>query len=116
MKKFQLKFKKEEVEIEDTSGIVKKYTVNEVDGDVQGDYLEEQRDLLIMEKGVVTGMRTFKGTYPRLLKYVLRDDKGELVKADVIGKWPASVQKSLFDIAQELNGLNAEAVEIAKND
>jgi len=115
MKKFALKFKKEEVEIENESGIVENYTVNEVDGDIQGEYLEEQRDLVIMERGEVVGMKTFKGTYPRLLKYTLRDSKGELVKPDIIGKWPASVQKGLFDIAQKLNGLSADAQEAAKN-
>jgi hypothetical protein len=121
VKRFCLRLAREEVELESSAGVILKITVNELSGPDSEQYQDSIKDRLTVEvddkgKMKVKEIKTFKGTYESLLKLTLRDDKGNLIPAETIRTYPASVQKGLFEIAQKLNGLNEEGQEAVKND
>ncbi len=116
--KYGLKLKQLPVTIVDVKDVEKTYQLKELDGDQRATY-NSQFDLKIE---VVDGKpRASSGegfklpTAIDLLCLCLYDENDTLVDRAVLGKYPATVLKGLHKEAQELSGLNAEALEAAKN-
>ena len=65
--------------------------------------------------GQVIGVKSFDGLQASLLARCLYDENGELVPQKEIQSFPTRTQIALFEVAQEINGLNREAQENAKN-
>ena len=116
MSEFSLKLDSKTVEIENTEGVTETYTINELEGDSLESYLNSQRENMIMEKGEVVGMKSYKGIYTSLLVHTLVGPDDKTVALTVLKTWPSRVQKGLFEIAQKLNGLDVKSAEEAKND
>ena len=116
MLEFTLNLGREEAKITDSQGVTKTYFVTELPGDELEDYMNSVKDVVTIENGKVTGMKSFKGMFTSLLKFALLDDEGNKVSVDKVKSWPSRTQKGLFEAAQKLNGLDADAVEEAKND
>ena len=66
-------------------------------------------------KGEVVGLKTFDGLQAGLLARCLYDESGELLPIEEIQGFPTTTQVALFNVAQEIKGLNL-TVEEAKND
>jgi len=108
-KEFTTTLKEEEVTIDG-----KMYTVRELDG--KGLAVTRR----IMSSAEVTvnadGTSSFKGVNLEgqeldLLCLCLYDEQGKLVTKEVMVKWPSTVLTGLYNIAQELSGLNEKARE-----
>ena len=115
-RRFTLKFKTEEVEVEDVNGIIKEYKVTELSGPVLCKYMDEMQSRTKVAKDGSVSMTSFDGMYTALLKHALLDSDNKLVSVSEMESWPAGVQKGLFEIAQEMSGLTTVASEEAKND
>jgi len=116
VRRFTTKLKTEKVEIEHDDGKILEYTITELQGPDLSEYMDEMNaNTQISPTGEVQ-MTSFKGAFTSLLKRCLKNADGQLVDVKVIDTWPASTQRGLFDIAQELNNINLGASEAAKND
>ena len=115
MRRFKIKRSSETFVLENESGQELTYTVKEMNGVELEDYLNSSRKNVIMSDGKVTGMKSFDGMYANLLSRTVYDENGELVLRPDIDLWPASVQRDLYELAQELNGLSAESASQSKN-
>lgn len=116
---FDLQVKSQTIHVKDLDGQTKEYTISELSGAEMETYMESMNDRVtttVDEKGnTKTALKSFKGMYASLLSLCLQDNTGTLVSSDRIQKFPTSVQKGMFEIAQNLNGLSEKAVEKAKN-
>jgi hypothetical protein len=111
--------KSQPVELEVAEGEVVRYAVKEMTGAQRDEYLNKitakaNRDA----KGEVVGMKDYKGLYSTLLSFCVYDTDGKPIPESKIQEWPDTAQKALFDIATELNGLQAKQTEAStpKND
>lgn len=103
-KQFELTLKTEEVVLG-----VKPYTIKELDGIQKGKYLNSMGSRVILnDQAKVVGFKDYGGLESSLLCLCLYD--GEiLVDKKTIESWPSTVLTSLFEIAQELSGLNEDS-------
>jgi hypothetical protein len=110
--KFELKLKERSVELDGDD-----YTLYELTGKQRDVYMDNVAQRVRYVKGEAAGMKTMIGLQSSLLAMSLKDEKGVLVKEEVIQAYPGSVQGDLFAIAQKLSGLDAEEkMEEVKND
>jgi len=94
------------VEIEDSSGNVKKYTLREFDGASRDAYMNQIREKANIDaEGNIVGWKTFEGIQSGLLALCLYDEKNKVVPEEVIQAFPTSVVDGLFREAQALNKL-----------
>jgi hypothetical protein len=116
---FDLKTKTQTITVTDTDSQKKEFTISELSGEEMEAYMESMKDRLVVsvdDKGnTKTTLNSFKGMYAHLLTMCLRDEAGKLIAFDRIQKFPTSVQKGMFEIAQDLNGLDEKSAEKAKN-
>lgn len=86
------------------------YTLRELDGKTKGKYLNKMGSRIVLsEDGKVSGFKDYSGLETILLEQCLYNSEGKPVPAGIIEKWPATVLGKLFDVAQELSGLNEDA-------
>jgi len=94
----------------------KNYKLKELTGKQRDTFLNNVGQRMNFVAGKAQGMKSYDGLQSSLLALCLYDDADKLVSEKDIQEYPASVQTKLFKAAQELNGLDEEAVEEAKND
>jgi hypothetical protein len=116
VKRFSLKRKEIPIEIEDESGAVMTYTLKELNGTNRDLYLTRMSKKMKMNDSKPAGISDFDGLQASLISLSLFDNQGRSVGVPVIQNFPASVQTELFNLAQELSGLDQKAEEEAKND
>jgi hypothetical protein len=89
-------------------------------GQAKDEFLNSVKDRVKVEGGRIVGLKTYMGIHSNLLKRCVFDAEDKLVPDTEIQKWPAKMQRQLFERAQELNGLtpaSEKAIEEeAKND
>lgn len=99
---FSLTLKTQEVTIDD-----KTYTIKELDGLQKGKYLNSMGSRIVLnDLGKVVGFKDYAGMETTLLALCLFNDANILVDSKTMQAWPSSVLGGLFDIAQEVSGLN----------
>lgn len=117
--KFSLKLKKERVAIEDEDGKTLNYDVCEMSGSLLEGYLDDNKNRVDVEivdgKVKVRKINSYKGLFASLLSRSMRDESGSLVPVEKINAMPYPVQRSLFEIAQKVNGLSESSEDEAKN-
>lgn len=87
----------------------KDYILRELDGKQKGKYLNKMGSRIVLnEKGQVSSFKDYTGLESSLLSECIYDSDGKLVPASVMDTWPSTVLTKLFDVAQELSGLNEE--------
>lgn len=115
--KFSLVLKEVPVSVSDVEGVEKNFVLRELTGKQRDTYLNEMGGRMKFNKaGKTEGLSNYEGLQSGLLSLSLHDENDELVKKNVLQAWPASVLSDLFDVAQELSGLDKGAEEAAKND
>lgn len=99
-------------------GAQKRYVLREMDGRARGRYLDTIKDYLILdEKGKCRGLKKLSGHQTTLLSFCLFEVDGESpVPIEEIEMLPSRVITDLFDAANQQNGLDKEAGDVAKND
>jgi len=115
MEVYSVKLNSKKVIIENTNGEQEEYTIHEMNGDKLEDYLNEQREKVIIKDGSAV-VNNYKGIYSSLLRLTMTGPDDKDVSLALIKTWPSRVQKALFEEAQKLNALNEGADEEAKND
>lgn len=117
-KKFSLRIKSIDIPIEGEDGEISTYVLKELTGQQRVQYLnrfkKKTRDGI--GPGSQPKIETFTGMITDLLDLCLYGPDGILLKAEVIDKWPASMQQEIFDMAVELSGLSEKAKEEEKKD
>ncbi len=105
------------VTVEDEQGIAKTYAVREMMGNSRDQWLNGMAKRMKLDKnGAPVGVAEFGGLQASLIARCLYDDQGKLVTEAVIAQWPASAQKALFEVCQDLSGLTDKTKEeLAKN-
>jgi hypothetical protein len=104
--KLSLSFRQEQVTIEQDGKEVP-YTVREMTAADRDRYLDHlTKRMEVGPDGRLTQMKDVVGLQSELLGFCLHRD-GQRVPVEEIQQWPASVVQALFDIAQDLNRLNA---------
>jgi hypothetical protein len=106
---FELALKFQSINIKGLDGVTQEYLVCEMTGTQLEEYLNSMKDRVIMDGGRVVGMKQFNGMYTSLLARTTKRSDGSFVPLAELDKWPASLQKKLFKIAQTLNDLDDEA-------
>jgi hypothetical protein len=117
--KFTLQRKEMPIELTTVEGVVKKYKLREFSGTEREQYLDKFKMDIAFEEGkaVIQSAKDFKPlSESEFLALCLYDEKNELVSKEEISKFPATTIVGLYKAAQELSGLEAEAVKKAKND
>lgn len=116
--KFDLRLKTVPVVLIDAaSAQERQWSLVEMDGEARDSYLEAIRARTKPGSDPSRPVLTsFKGMQAELIARCLHTDAGELVTAARVQQFPASVQTALFKACNELNGLDAGAVDEAKND
>jgi hypothetical protein len=116
---YDLSLAEKPVNLKQTDGTVKQYTLRELPGDELEAYMEENKDRMdtVVEGGkiVVRGVRSYKGMFTSLLKRALHNDQGKKVPVEEIKTFPARVQQALFKDAQKLSALETVSEEEAGN-
>jgi hypothetical protein len=113
-----LKRKTIEIEIEDEDGSQKIFKVMELSGNQRDEYLNTSAKRMSYDaQGKPSGVKDFRGMHTDLLIRSVYDENGELVKGAILETWPSTTIERLFEISQELSGLDAEKIEDeSKND
>lgn len=116
---FDLRLRSEPVTVVGIDGKEHRWTVNELPGSTDEEYMDEGKDhaeTKVNDKGEVTiRINSFKGMYDALLRRSLRDEQGELVKPEVIAGLPTRVRAALFKKAQRISALNKDGQDAVKN-
>lgn len=116
---FKLTRREKKIKIEDGNGDTKGYVIREMMGTDRDKWLNTMATRMKVDnKGNSLGVREFDGLQSSLISRCLYNESGALVLIEVISRYPASVQKSLFSLCEELNSLGdvKKAEETAKND
>ena len=114
--KFSLVLKEVPVSVTDAEDVESTYVLRELTGRERDVYLNKMGGRMkFNEAGKTEGLSDYEGLQSGLLSLCLRDGGGDLVKDKVLQEWPASVLSELFDVAQELSGLDKGAEAKAKN-
>lgn len=93
------------------------YTVKEMTGQQRDQWLNSMGNRMKMSPdGKPSGLKTYDGIQAGLIGLCLYDKDNVFVPIEKIHQWPASAQVKLFDLCQEVNGLNDKAAEEVKND
>ena len=115
--KFSLVLKEVPVNITDAENVEQMHVLRELTGSQRDAYLNKMGTRMkFNEAGKTEGLSNYEGLQSGLLSLSLRDENGELIKDKTLQEWPASVLSDLFDVAQELSGLDKGAEAKAKND
>lgn len=104
----------EPIKIKGRDGVVRDYTLREMDGDDLGRWMNAIHERLSEKKGSKFrgnghAKTDYRGMHADLISLCLYDADGKRVSKDVIRKWPASLQSTLFKKSQRLNGLDDDA-------
>jgi len=92
---------------EGEDAVERRWTIRELDGTGRNKYLDKVKDRVkIGRDGRTQGIKSFDGFQADLLKMCLRDENGERISVEEIEGLPASTQGRLFDLAQEVSGLD----------
>lgn len=106
-----------EFPIEDENGIEIPYYLLEMDGVFRDQFLTLVRKRQQIINGQPTGFGNFDGFMVDLICRCLRHPAdNKLVPAEIIKRWPATLQKECYVICRQLNGLDEEEEEKEKND
>ncbi len=93
------------------------YSLVELTGDTRDKYMTDMSQRMKYDaKGKPTGLKSFNGLQAMLLTLCLHNQDNELVKAADIQKYPSSTLTTLFEMAQELNGIGEPGEDEAKNE
>jgi hypothetical protein len=105
------------VELEDDEGNVRKCTLREMTGLEREQQIARAQSLIeIGPDGKPTVSRAASGDGETfLISLCLVDEEGNNFSPDAIRKFPASAVSALAEACEQLNGLNVEAKEEAKN-
>ncbi len=116
-KSFSVKLRSEKVSIENSEGVAEDYVIHEMCGDILEEYFNGQKEKTkISDDGKTVRILDYKGVYITLLNLTMTGPDEKAVPLTLLKTWPSRVQIALFKIAQELNALDPEAAEKAKND
>lgn len=74
------------------------YKIVEFDGTMRAEYLNTMQKRTTIQGGKVVGLSTHAGFYSALISRCLVDATGTRVNEKVIDKWPASMQKQMFEL------------------
>jgi hypothetical protein len=109
--------KSQPVELETKDGEYVRYSVKEMNGAQRDEYFNKTASRTTRDaSGEVVGMKDYKGLYSTLLSFCLYDADGKAIPESQIQEWPDTAQKALFEVARDLNGLNAKQGDDSKND
>lgn len=116
--KFSVVRKEVPVELQTAEGAVRNCVLLEMSGKGRDEYLNLMNKRMKFDAaGQPVRLSSFEGIQAALLARCLMDvDADEFLKEEEIQTFPASVINRLFEAAQELNGLDIQAKEEAKND
>ena len=110
-----LKFETRSVAMSMIDGTTKTFTLREFSGLTRDEYLDAVGQESILVDGKVTGFKKFSKLRVGLLALCLHDENGNLVSEEAISKYPNAAIKTLYKMAQDLNGLGATGVDTVKN-
>lgn len=113
--KFELKRKELPVELVDTDGTSKMYTLRELSGDERVGYQNRMSKNVKTDAAGKSTVKSFDGVESELIFLCLYDSAGIRVPVNIISQFPSSVQLALFEAAAELSGLGPKAEDNAKN-
>jgi|SRR6516165_6618233 hypothetical protein len=114
---FQIARQEKRILLEGEDGVKRRFVLKEGLGTLRGEWMNFMASRTKLDsKGGIIGMKDFRGMESWLIHRCLFDaDTGKQVPQKDIEEWPASLQQRLFKMAQELNGLQADAAEAEKN-
>lgn len=116
VKRFTLKLKEIPIELEDKDGNVGTFTLRDIDGAERDAFLNTMAQRYRYDgEGKPVNIKDFNAYQSSLITRCLFDPAGKAVPVNELQKWPAQVLSQLFDMLQELVGMDAKAVEKAKN-
>ncbi len=114
--KFSTVLKEVPVKITGPDGKEKDYTLRELTGKLRDLFLNDMGARVKLTAGVVESISNFVGLQSGLLALCLFNENDKPVPADEIESYPATVVAKLFEVAQELSGLDEGAPKSAKNE
>lgn len=110
-----LKRKQKDVPMESQDGSVVVYTLRELTGRQRDEYHQATAKRMKYDaKGSPAGVKDFVGMQADLITLCLYDPQGRLVTPEDVSGWPATTQAALFDMAQEINGLEVDEETLEK--
>lgn len=117
IRRFSLKLKEVQVELEAPDGGVKTYTIRELTGAKRDDYMQFMMSKMDVGVGKDASgkMRSVDRIQSKLLAVCLFDESNAAVQESVIQAFPASTQNELYKIASSISGMDEKAEEAAKN-
>lgn len=93
------------------------YTLREMTGQSRDAYLNFMAGRMRHDQsGKPSGIKNFDGMQADLIARCLFDPDKKRVDPKTISRWPSKVQQALFEVCQEMNGLDESAEKKAKND
>lgn len=107
--RISLSRKKQPIELETEDGSVVTFEIREMDGLSGAEYKNKLKSKIKVTADGQSEISSFTGLYSDLLSRCLFDAVGNPVPAETIEKWPESALSQLFEVAQEVNGLNKES-------
>ena len=106
---FDLRQQQRAIVLTDKEGQDHPHTIRELSGRDMEKYLEDNSERIetAVEDGKVkvVAIKGYEGMYTSLLQRTLYNAEGVRVPTGEIDEFPHSVQKQLFTMAQELNGM-----------
>jgi hypothetical protein len=100
--------KEQSIVLEMADGEEKKYVLRELFGKDRNSYFNKMKGRVTVDKDKNIQINDFNGFHAELLKISLFYESGEPVPVDEIEILPSTTQQKLFEMAQELSGLNTE--------
>ena len=116
-KKFSVRLKTYEFDVEKLDGSVAEYKLRELTGDGRDMYLNMEKAMTAATKDGGREIKDYTNVCANLLSLCAYDENDKIVTPDVIQTWPAAMQMELFLEAKKLSGLDAvQAKAEAKNE
>jgi hypothetical protein len=110
-KKFTLKRREKQVEVEDEQGGTLHLTIREISGADRDSYMSLLASKVRLgPDGKTQSIKDTTGIHTGLLALCIYDD-GKLIPKKTIEGWPSSTVEGLFELAADLSGLTNRSAE-----
>lgn len=109
-KRYSLRRKVEEIEVELPNGEVKTYTMRDLSGEQRAVWLNKVDSMFkVNDQGIVVGVGDQKGYQSFLVAMVVHDENNKLVdQRQIDAAWPGTTLKQIFEDCRTFCGLNPE--------
>lgn len=111
--RLSLRCREIKIELEDETGQVQSYTLQELPNDERDKYLNSMgRRARWGADGTPAGIRDYIGIQSELIAMSIRDAQGNKIPVKIIDKWPSSVLNALYKKAFELSDMDKKPDEV----